>query len=63
MKLKRVKIIMLLIMLFSTYHVYAAETGSVESSVQTPQEAEALNKNRTILMGIEIGRASCRERV
>ncbi len=55
MKLKRVKIIMLLIMLFSTYHVYAAETGSVESSVQTPQEAEALNKNRTILMGIDSG--------
>jgi len=32
MKLKRLKIIMLLIMLFSTYQIYAAETESIESS-------------------------------
>lgn len=55
MKLKRVKIIMLLIMLFSTYNVYAAETGSIESSAQTPQVVEVLNKNRTILMGVDLG--------
>ena len=54
MKLKRLKIIVLLITLFSTYNVYAAETGSVESGAQTPQEAEALNKNKTILMGVDL---------
>lgn len=42
----------LLFLLLGTYNIYAEETGSVDS---TPQVAEVLNKNRTILMGFDVG--------